>query len=118
MASEIGRVTAVTLAVLRALAAPPDQRHGYAIAQNARCKLGSVYPVLDRLTEAGWITAHWEDSPYPGRPRRRVYSFTGRGESGAAQVLAERARPEPKPAGQLGRRRLPRVSPAGSEPGA
>jgi DNA-binding PadR family transcriptional regulator len=88
--AEIGRVTTTKLAVLRALEAPTAQRHGFAIAQNAHRKPGSVYPVLDQLEKARWVTAEWVDSPFEGRPRRRVYTFTDYGAREAARLLAER----------------------------
>lgn len=87
---EIGRVTPLLLAVLRALRGLRAQRHGFAIAKNAGSRPSSVYPVLDRLERAGWITAEWVPSPFEGRPPRRVYSLTEHGERRADALLAAR----------------------------
>jgi hypothetical protein len=87
---EIGRVTPLLLAVLRALGGPRTQRHGFAIAKNAGSRPSSVYPVLDRLERAGWITAEWVPSPFEGRPPRRVYSLSEHGEGRADALLDAR----------------------------
>lgn len=51
----------------------------------------TVYGVLDRLEDAGWITGHSEArNPEPGRPPRPFYSLTPDGAVQAKQVLAAR----------------------------
>jgi PadR family transcriptional regulator, regulatory protein PadR len=51
----------------------------------------TVYGVLDRLEDSGWISGEWEDqNADPGKPRRRFYRLTPTGIAGAQQVLAER----------------------------
>jgi PadR family transcriptional regulator PadR len=80
--------------------------HGWAIAKATKRSGPTVYGVLDRLEDAGWITGQWEDqrpeSNNP-RPRRRLYRLTPTGARAARDVVAARrpqallhqARPEP-----------------------
>ncbi len=60
-------------------------QHGYGIAQHLakisqealRVEQGSLYPALERLLAAGWVTAKWGQSP-TGR-RARYYTITASG---------------------------------------
>ncbi len=67
--------------------------YGFALARalsdgdSALTAHGTLYKALARMTEAGLLSAEWEDhSPaeVEGRPRRRLYRVTGEG----ARVLA------------------------------
>ncbi len=88
MTSPPFRVTAATLDVLEALLGPDDQLYGLKIAQNAGRKTGSVYPILARLEEAGWVTSCWElDEPSARGPRRRFYRLSPDGLGGARALL-------------------------------
>jgi DNA-binding PadR family transcriptional regulator len=101
------RVTGPFLDVLEILlgALKDDcELHGWAIAKTARLPGPTVYGIIDRLEDAGWITGRWEtDNPQPGKPRRRLYTLTPTGESAAHELLAVRrpgrasrtARPRP-----------------------
>jgi PadR family transcriptional regulator, regulatory protein PadR len=78
------------MVVLAALAARPA--HGYGIIQEIRGRSGgafdlpegTIYPVLHRLEEAGFLSSRWTDGK-TGR-KRRVYSLTRRG----SRALADR----------------------------
>mgnify|MGYP001598696145 CR=1 FL=1 len=78
------------MVVLAALAARPA--HGYGIIQEIRDRSGgafdlpegTIYPVLHRLEEAGFLASRWTDGK--GRRKRRVYSLTKRG----SRALADR----------------------------
>jgi PadR family transcriptional regulator PadR len=52
---------------------------------------GTLYPVLVRLEQAGWVEAAWEDlDPVAaGRPARRYYGLTADGVRAARLELAE-----------------------------
>jgi len=66
-----------TLNVLRALAADPAQwRHGYELGAETGLKAGSLYPILVRLADRGFLEAKWEQDPPPGRPARHLYRLT------------------------------------------
>lgn len=76
--------------MLRALAAPALQvRFGYEIMEETGLTSGSVYPILHRLEEAGWLSSGAEPSPIQGKPPRRCYRFTELGRAEAAKVLSE-----------------------------
>lgn len=85
------RVTNATLDVLEALMGPDDELYGLKIAQNAGRKVGSVYPILSRLEEAGWVESSWEQADRDERgPRRRFYRFSPEGLETARNLLTER----------------------------
>ena len=87
----LSRVTSVTLDVLEALMGPDDELYGLRIAQNAGRRTGSVYPILARLEEAGWVESFWEREERGDRgPRRRFYRFSPDGLDAARALLAER----------------------------
>lgn len=85
------KITDSTLDVLDALVKQPSPAHGFVIAQAAGRKTGTVYPILMRLTDAGWLESEWEKQhPQEGKPPRRFYRFTNEGRAGAATLLRER----------------------------
>ncbi len=64
--------------------------YGFDIAEAARLRGGTVYPILRRLERAGLVTARWErhaDVLDEGRPPRRYYRLRS-----AAAPLLEHAR--------------------------
>jgi PadR family transcriptional regulator, regulatory protein PadR len=68
-----------------------DDLHGWAIMKATKRSGPTVYGVLDRLENIGWINGWWEDeNPEPGKPRRRFYSITPTGATGAREILRER----------------------------
>jgi DNA-binding PadR family transcriptional regulator len=86
------RVTGPLLKVLRALlCSPSTDIYGLELSRATGLKSGTLYPLLDRLEAAGWVTSRWEDvDPVrEGRPRRRFYSLTGLGAHEARHVLLE-----------------------------
>jgi len=87
----LSRVTRATLDVLEALMGPDEELYGLKIAQNAGRKVGSVYPILARLEQAGWVESRWEKDECGERgPRRRFYRFSPEGLAAARALLAER----------------------------
>ena len=64
---------------------------------------GTIYPALDRLLKAGWISDHWEDPPPADRPPRRFYVLTSAGRERYEKELrtrqVRRAAWLPQPAG-------------------
>jgi PadR family transcriptional regulator len=75
--------------------AKDDPVYGNELIKRTRLKSGTIYPILDRLERAGWLTAEWEeiDQSAEKRPRRRNYRLTGLGVRAAMRELdaAERA---------------------------
>jgi len=83
------RSTARTL--LAFLEAPRSWRYGYDLMKVADLSSGTLYPLLARLTEDGWLESRWEGSEHPGRPPRQLYRLTATGRMRARAAL-ERAR--------------------------
>jgi PadR family transcriptional regulator len=86
------RLSAPTLKVLGALLSNPrDELSGAEIARLTKLASGTLYPILLRLEDAGWLDSHWEDGdPHElGRPRRRFYRVTGLGERRAKAAIRE-----------------------------
>lgn len=88
------RVTGPLLDVLEVffLAFDSDaELHGWAIMKAVKRSGPTVYGVLDRLEQAGWITGRWEDRhSEPSKPRRRFYRFTPTGIIEAKALLTAR----------------------------
>ena len=93
MAAEpLQRVTKPTKRVLEVLMeAPTEELYGLDMGQRAQLKSGSLYPILARLEQRGWLESRWEDSPDAGRPRRRYYRLTGGGIDLARKALSDAA---------------------------
>lgn len=69
-----------TRAVLTALAAThPRPSYGYDLSKATELKSGTLYPILQRLHEQGYLDAQWEDSPHAGKPARHIYTLTPEG---------------------------------------
>jgi PadR family transcriptional regulator PadR len=92
--SGVARITGPLLDVLEQLLNAHNQRvelHGWSIVHHTKRTGPTVYRVLDRLEDAGWVTARWDDpGPDPGRPRRRLYRFSPSGLAEARVLLAAR----------------------------
>lgn len=74
------RLTTATRLVLAALQAADKPAWGFEICRRTGLKSGTIYPILNRLNEHGWVEAWDETSPHPGRPPRRFYQLTERGQ--------------------------------------
>ncbi|MFJ4568979.1 PadR family transcriptional regulator [Streptomyces caelestis] len=86
------RLTKPTIAVLETLlsATHDDPAWGLSICRDADLGPGTVYPILDRLAERGWVTSYDETGPHPGRPARRFYELTGTGRRLSSEALKAR----------------------------
>jgi DNA-binding PadR family transcriptional regulator len=75
------RLTAVIMEILDVLtASPPDNpAWGLQLCEQTGYGTGTIYPALDRLMKAGWISDYWEDPPPVDRPKRRFYEITSTG---------------------------------------
>jgi PadR family transcriptional regulator, regulatory protein PadR len=82
-----------TLAVLAVLSDQPRKwRHGYDLSRDTGLKSGTLYPILMRLGERGFLESRWEPSSEPGRPPRHVYRLTSAGRALAREQLSSRPR--------------------------
>ena len=56
-------------------------RHGYKLSP------GTLYPILLRLHDEGWLEAKWEPSREQGRPPRHLYRITAAGSSETKKIF-------------------------------
>jgi PadR family transcriptional regulator, regulatory protein PadR len=89
----LGSMTAPTQLVLRALLKDPDrERYGLELSEASGLSTGTLYPILSRLEQAGWVESRWEDPARhesAHRPRRRLYRITPDGAEHARTALAD-----------------------------
>ncbi len=96
------RMTLQTQLVLRAmLAEPAAERYGLQLCAETGLPSGTIYPIVARLEQLGWVESNWEDPRdhvAEGRPRRRYYRLTDEGADQAVDALArvDRARKQPR----------------------
>ena len=86
------RLTTQTLKVLATLMSrTQDELSGADIARSTKLSSGTLYPILLRLEEAGWVESRWEtaDPRELGRPRRRFYQTTGVGMKEARSTVRD-----------------------------
>ena len=89
------RITAAVSKVLAAFLEDPEaDRYGLDLMRASGHPSGTLYPILLRLQNAGWVEAYWEeiDPVAAGRPARRYYRLTPDGRVSAhAEVVALQA---------------------------
>jgi PadR family transcriptional regulator, regulatory protein PadR len=83
----LSRITEATVAVLEVLAEGTEPCWGLLIIKSTGKPAGSVYPILERLESAGWVTSSWEDDSARSGPRRRYYELTEGGATAAAAAI-------------------------------
>jgi PadR family transcriptional regulator, regulatory protein PadR len=78
------RLSSQTRMLLSALLERASQwRYGYDLSRETDLKAGTLYPILMRLSDAGWLEKRWEEPSAPGRPPRHMYRLTQDGRAGA-----------------------------------
>jgi DNA-binding PadR family transcriptional regulator len=69
-----------TRLVLATLSSQPQAwRYGYDLARETGLKSGTLYPLLIRLADQGFLEAEWRQPLQPGRPPRHAYRLTQAG---------------------------------------
>lgn len=82
------RISSQTIAVLQALReSGPAWSYGYDLSKGTGLKSGTLYPILARLHDEGWLEHKWEQSGEQGRPPRHLYRLTAAGSSAASKAL-------------------------------
>jgi len=85
------RVTKQTLAVLQAFLDSGDRPvWGLALSKQLGIPTGSIYPMLDRLVENGWLQFSWEDDADRLGPRKKLYTLSKAGAIESKRLLAEK----------------------------
>ncbi len=82
-------MTSATFAVLQTLL-QDEECYGLGLMRKTGLPSGTVYPILARLEDAGWVVSRWEDSASRG-PRKRLYQLTPVGAREALGAEAELA---------------------------
>ena len=78
--------------VIQAFAEEPAAwRHGYGLCRQTGLKSGSMYPILMRLADRGWLETDWESEVPAGRPPRHLYRLTKSGLDAAGEFAAAQA---------------------------
>jgi DNA-binding PadR family transcriptional regulator len=91
------RVTDATLDVLEVLLGADQELYGLKIAKAAGRPTGSVFPILARLEQLGWVVSEWESGDPAARgPRKRFYRLSGIGLPRAQELVSQR-RPHRSP---------------------
>lgn len=75
------RPSAATMKILKCLAGEAEGLHGYALMKAAGLASGSLYPILGRLTDRGWLEKTWEVDEDSSGPPRRIYKITPLGHA-------------------------------------
>src|ERR1035437_11143564 len=92
MKSNSPRITGPTLKVLGEFCQrPTDRLSGIEISRSTGLASGTLYPILFRLEDAGWLKSEWEEvvPTQVKRPRRRLYRITALGEANARASFRE-----------------------------
>lgn len=82
------RVTAPTVDVLRAMLESTGPVFGLDVMKRSGRPSGTIYPILERLEQQGWIDSVWEENVTTQLHRRRVYEFTPEGRTAAVELVA------------------------------
>jgi PadR family transcriptional regulator PadR len=83
------RISPQTLEILNLLASTPtDWRYGYDVSRETGLKSGTLYPILMRLADRGWLETRWEQANQTGKPRH-MYRLTAEGQKAARKLLLE-----------------------------
>jgi DNA-binding PadR family transcriptional regulator len=64
--------------------------YGYALARETGLPSGTLYPILIRLAEQGWLQTKWTEPDRPGVPPRHTYRLTRTGARAAAERTESR----------------------------
>jgi PadR family transcriptional regulator len=64
---------------------------GFELSRESGLPAGTIYPILQRLTDAGWVSDRWDaaDAHAEKRPVRRYYQLTVDGRARAVHALAQ-----------------------------
>ena len=79
------RSTRPMRALLAALGDGSGWQHGYELSKHTGLPSGTLYPLLMRFAERGWVEARWTAAAAPGRPPRHIYRLTAEGRRVAAE---------------------------------
>jgi DNA-binding PadR family transcriptional regulator len=72
-----------------------SKHYGYDLMKRARLRSGTLYPILQRFLDEGWVADGWESSAHVRGPRplRRYYKLTKLGRRQLAAFLTADFKP-------------------------
>jgi PadR family transcriptional regulator, regulatory protein PadR len=80
-------------ALLDALLEQPRKwKHGYELSKKIGLKSGTLYPLLIRLSDRGFLESDWQPPDKSGTPPRHVYRLTAKGLETARERADARIR--------------------------
>jgi PadR family transcriptional regulator PadR len=83
-----------TRCLLELLVGEPEAwQYGYDLSRRTGLKSGTLYPILMRLADQGWLATRWAEPLGSGRPPRHMYRLTEEGARQAAAILSAASRP-------------------------
>ena len=96
------RITKTLLRVLAAFADDPSREwYGLELIEAAGISSGTLYPILHRLVDDGWLVKTRDIASETGGSGRRLYKLTGVGAVAATELLAAPGRRVPTARPQL-----------------
>lgn len=76
----VRRPSSQTILVLQALLLRANEwRYGYDLSKEIGLPSGTLYPVLMRLADRGFLESAWHEPARPGAPARHAYRLTRTG---------------------------------------
>ena len=84
---QCSKQTLTLLAVV--IEAPRSWQYGYELSQATSLKSGTLYPILMRLADRGFLESKWVPAPKEGRPPRHMYRLTKTGVTFAREQIAD-----------------------------
>ncbi len=88
------RPSSQTAAALSAfLERPGEWLYGYDLSKRLRLSSGTLYPILMRLSDRGYLETEWTEPAKEGRPPRHMYRLTAAGRIWATEALSEAKTP-------------------------
>ena len=91
MAQGVPKMTVTTQIVLGAFLADPQcPMYGVELHEATGLPTGTIYPILSRFNDLGWLSSTWEDVEprQRGRPQRHYHQLTEYGTEQARKALA------------------------------
>lgn len=85
----IKRITKPTRKVLEALLRAKEGIWGLALTKQVNLPTGTVYPILGRLEELGWVDSFWEEASDRSGPRRKYFVLKDEAIIAAEEIVSE-----------------------------
>ena len=86
---QLPRTTKATVDVLRAIADADGPVWGLQVIRSTSRGPGTVYPILERLEQQGWLESDWEAPSDRRGPRRRLYRLSADGAESVHRAVQD-----------------------------